>query len=29
MADFDRIGFDRLGGRGNDGAPVTLVRVQH
>jgi hypothetical protein len=28
-ADFDRIGFDRLGGRGSSGAPVTLVRVQH
>ena len=28
VADFDRIGFDRLGGRGHDGAPVSLVRVQ-
>lgn len=27
-ADFNRIGFERLGGRGNDGAPVTLVRVR-
>jgi hypothetical protein len=28
LADFDRIGLDRLGGRGNDGAAVTLVRVE-
>jgi hypothetical protein len=27
-ADFDRIGLDRLGGRTDDGAPATLVRVQ-
>lgn len=27
-ADFDRIGFDRLAGRGGNGAPMSLVRVQ-
>lgn len=27
-ADFDRIGFDRLGGRSHGGTPATLVRVR-
>ena len=27
-ADFDRIGFDRLGGRSHSGTPATLVRVR-
>ncbi|MCW5579481.1 MAG: hypothetical protein KIS89_12610, partial [Dokdonella sp.] len=26
-AEFDQVGFDRLGGRGNDGAAVQLLRV--